>query len=78
MIEVVLLEGGTAQAPEQVLTAGADGYIRYWDFNEIDNAESDETPNVVISLKKEMRVVASTGEPAYIVDLVRGSDHWLI
>ena len=49
MIEVVLLEGGTSQAPEVVLTAGADGYIRTWDFFEIDNAESDETPNVVIT-----------------------------
>lgn len=78
MIEVVLLEGGTAQAPEVVLTAGADGFIRTWDFFEIDNAESDETPNVVISLKKEQRVVASNGEPAYIVDLVKGNDHWLV
>ena len=39
-IEVVLLEG------DQFITAGEDGYIRWWSFTDVDNAEADETPEV--------------------------------
>lgn len=78
MIEVVYLE----LDHEQFITAGADGYIKWWRFHEIDNAEADETIEVVITPIKEKLIKddvnGGTGEPAYIVNMTKGSDHWLI
>ena len=42
MIEVVYLDG------ETFITAGGDGYIKWWRFHDIDNAEADETIEVAI------------------------------
>ena len=42
MVEVVYLDG------EHIITAGGDGYIKWWKFNDIDNAEADETVEVAI------------------------------
>ena len=29
-------------------------------------------------MKKEIKVESRTGESAYIVDMIKGDDHWLI
>jgi hypothetical protein len=65
---------------EFFITAGADGYIKWWRFHEIDIAEADETIEVLISPVKEklIRDDANGGEPAYIVNMIKGTDHWLI
>ena len=42
MIEVVILDG------DYFITAGGDGYIKWWKFADLDNAEADETPEVMI------------------------------
>ncbi len=42
MIEVVFLEG------EHFITAARDGYIKWWRFADVDNAEADETVEVAI------------------------------
>lgn len=42
MIEVVYLD------EDHFITAGGDGYIKWWKFSDIDNAEADETIEVVI------------------------------
>ena len=74
MIEVVYLDG------ETFITAGGDGYIKWWRFHDIDNAEADETIEVAIQPIKEkiIRDDANGGEPAYIVNMIKGNDHWLI
>lgn len=74
MIEVVYLDG------EHFITAGGDGYIKWWKFHDIDNAEADETVEVVILPVKEkiIRDESNGGEPAYIVNMIKGNDHWLI
>jgi cilia- and flagella-associated protein 44 len=42
-IEVVIFDG------EHFITAGGDGYIKWWNFAEIDNAEADERIEVTIT-----------------------------
>lgn len=41
-IEFVTIEG------DKVITAGADGYIKYWDLHTIDQAEGDEVIEVAL------------------------------
>jgi len=50
MIEIIFLEDNF------FITAGADGFIKWWDFNEIDNAEADEVLEVVIAPLKEKQI----------------------
>jgi WD40 repeat protein len=72
-IEVVMFNG------EHFITAGGDGFIKWWRFSDVDNAEADETLEVAISPVKEQLVKdPKTGEPAYIVSMIKGRDHWLI
>ena len=73
-IEVVQLD------EDMFITAGGDGYIKWWRFADIDNAEADETLEVQILPVKEklVRDESNKGEPAYIVNMIKGNDHWLI
>lgn len=74
MIEIVYLDG------EHFITAGGDGYIKWWKFSDVDNAEADETVEVEIKPVKEkaIRDPTNNNEPAYIVNMIKGGDHWLI
>ena len=65
-IEVVILEEGF------VITAGADGYIRWWDFEQVDNAEPDEGLDIVITPLKDIKVQSPDGEVRYIVYIYIG------
>jgi hypothetical protein len=64
---------------ENCITAGGDGYIRWWKFADIDNAEAGDILEVEIHPIKEQIVLDETNnKPAYIVTMVKGPDHWLI
>ena len=72
-IEVVMFDG------ENFITAGGDGYIRWWKFSDVDNAEAGDHLEVAIQPIKEQIVLdETTNTPAYIVTMVKGPDHWLI
>ena len=73
-IEVIMFDG------DHFITAGGDGYIKWWKFGDIDNAEADETLEVAIHPVREkvVRDAANGGVPAYIVSMIKGNDHWLI
>jgi cilia- and flagella-associated protein 44 len=73
-VEVVMFDG------EHFITAGGDGYIKWWRFVDVDNAEADEHLEVAIAPVREVLVKdpAEGGEPAYIVSMIKGNDHWLI
>lgn len=72
-VEVVMFDG------EHFITAGGDGYIKWWKFADIDNAEADETLEVAIQPVKEKAVRdPTTGEYANIISMIKGTDHWLI
>lgn len=47
MIELVILDG------EHFITAGGDGYIKWWKYADVDNAEADETVEVEIKPVRE-------------------------
>jgi hypothetical protein len=64
---------------EHFITAGGDGFIKWWKFSDIDNAEADETLEVAIVPAKEKAVRdPATGEYANIISMIKGKDHWLI
>lgn len=71
-IETILFEN------DHFITSGADGYIRWWPLAEIDTAEADELPEVAITPVKEICITDDNGVPARIVNMVRGSDFWLL
>jgi hypothetical protein len=73
-IEVVTLED------DQIMTAGGDGYIKWWKFKEIDDAEADDVVEVAVTPIREKLIFDknNNNEPAYIVSMIKGNDHYLI
>ena len=72
-IEVVMFDG------EHFITAGGDGFIRWWKFADVDNAEAGDHLEVAIAPVREHQVIdEQTNTPAYIVTMIKGKDHWLI
>ncbi len=37
---------------KEIITCGSDGYIRFWDYSEINDGESDEQFNLFVKPKK--------------------------
>ena len=72
MIEVILFEN------DHFISAAHDGYIKWWSLAEIDNAEADEVLEVSIEPVKTCQVRTAEGDPAQIVNMVRGDNFWLI
>ena len=71
-IEVILFENG------EFITAGHDGYIKWWSLQQIDNAEADEIAEVIIQPLREISIKNNDGAYAHIVNMVRGKDFWLV
>jgi WD40 repeat protein len=72
MIEVVLYED------KNFITAGADGFIKWWPLADIDQAEGDEAPEVAIRPLKEVSISTPEGDYAHIVNMVKGKGMWLV
>jgi len=72
MIEVILFED------DQFISAGHDGYIKWWALAEIDAAESDEVLEVAIKPTKQCRVHTEKGDMAQIINMVKGLNFWLV
>ena len=73
MINSVILED------KFVITTGADGCIKWWDFDEIDNAEADEIINVPIGdPRAAVTIEGRDKKPAHIVHMIRSENHWLV
>ena len=82
-IEVVKLDeqGG------KIYTAGADGYVRVWDFTAVNDAEPGEDSSVVFIQPLE-GIRVGTGEPpavegalppaVSIKSLIMEEDHWVV
>jgi len=71
-IETILFED------EQFITAGSDGFIKWWSLTDIDNAEADEIAEVAIVPTKEVSVKTEDGDYAHIMNMVKGNGIWLI
>ena len=50
---------------EQIVTAGFDGYIRFWNSNAIDQAEGDDNLNFYIKPLKEILIM--TNETVFLL-----------
>lgn len=66
MIEVILFEN------DQFISAGHDGFIKWWSLAEIDNAEADEVLEVAIQPVKQCKIQTEKGDLAQIINMVRG------
>lgn len=55
-IESIFLETINGKDKQYIVTAGADGFIKFWDFNEIDQCEGDDHGNFYIKPTKIIQV----------------------
>ena len=55
------------------VTAGADGYMRWWDYETIDDAEVEEGAH----FETEPLVELLVGDGVKISSMLRGDDHWI-
>jgi len=81
MIDVVKLFEG------QIVTAGRDGWVKFWDVDIIDNIEADDFYNAYIKPVNEFQIFSNDDEPgikeedkvpACILDIQFGDGFWLI
>jgi len=74
MIEVIL------QEDEYFITAGADGYIKWWKMNDIDGAEAEEGIDFAICPTKEILIAESEDgtNPAHIMNMVLADNKYYI
>jgi WD40 repeat protein len=74
MVESLWLENGPS-GETVVASAGADGYIRHWPFEQIDQAQPEEgRPAASIDCLQEFCVAVGSR----VRDLYRGTNRWLI
>jgi WD40 repeat protein len=72
-LEVIILE------KDEFITAGEDGYIKFWNFFDVDSAEfSDEKMEVAIKPNREIFVSHADGTPAHINQMTREGDRWIL
>lgn len=71
-IEVILFENN------EFITAGRDGFIKWWSLQAIDNAEADEVSEVCIQPLNEVAIRTPDGQTAIIYNMVRGKGFWLV
>lgn len=67
-----------------IISAGADGYVRYWDFKTIDDIEANDDLSGYISPTKEFLLLANPDappeeqQPANIMEIVDYKSYWLV
>lgn len=72
-IEIIILQG------EMFITAGSDGFIKFWNFQTIDTAEfSDENMEFAIKPIREIFVAHQDGSPAHINQMLKEKDRWIL
>ena len=74
MIEVILQDG------DHFITAGRDGYIKWWKVSEVDSAEGEEGPDVAIAPVREIPIAENENgdNPACIVNMISANNKWYI
>lgn len=72
-LEIVILQ------KDEFITAGEDGFIKFWNFTDIDTAEfSDEKMEVAIKPIREISVKHEDGTPAHINQMIKEGDKWIL
>lgn len=74
MIEVIL------QEEENFITAGTDGWIKWWRVSEVDAAEADEGVDFPIRPVKEIQISENKlgKNPAHIMNMISAGKKWFI
>lgn len=54
---------------KQIVSAGIDGFIKFWDYDIINNSESDEQFNFYLKPLNEIYLEREKGLPAHIVHI---------
>ena len=73
MIEFVALD--ETNGVREIVTAGADGYVRKWRFDRLEFAEaSEEDPCIALDPIVERKI----GPGVQIRAMMRGDDHWIV
>jgi len=74
MIEVIVQDG------DYFLTAGADGYVKWWKVAEIDQAEAEEGTDVALKPLREVLIAENDrgDNPAHIMNMILADDQWYI
>ena len=73
MIEQVMIDD------KYVITAGKDGFIKWFDLTKISSAEPDET--LIFNIAESAKISIThpdTSIPAHIVSIIRNPDFWLL
>lgn len=63
---------------DRIVTAGGDGYVRFWDANLIDQAEGDDNNNFDLTPEKEVYIEVEQGKPASIMHIAVSEDQWIV
>jgi len=76
------LHGGTIEIikfiNDEFMTAGADGYLKWWSLAQIDAAEADEILEVAIQpLKEKLIFDHDLNKPANLIHMTQCETHWL-
>jgi len=70
------------EIPEKILcviTGGYDGYLKWWIFTDIENANIDDNSNAYIKPAVEKLLINPlTGLPVKIINLVKETDFWVV
>lgn len=62
----------------KLISAGSDGYIRFWDGPAINTGESDEQFNLYAQPEKEIYFEAINGGPAHIIWIDMSEEFWIV
>lgn len=54
---------------KQIISGGVDGYIRFWDYDVINNSESNEQFNFFLKPTNEIYFEREEGLPAHIIHI---------
>jgi hypothetical protein len=71
-IETILFED------DQFITAGTDGFVKWWHLADIEAAEAGEIAEVAIFPSKEIAIKTDDDDYAQIKNMVKGNGIWLI
>ena len=63
---------------DKIVTAGADGYIRFWDANAIDMAEGDDNNFLNMIPEREIYLETEKGVPASIIHIAVSESQWIV
>lgn len=66
-IECVIIDG------DEVMSSGTDGYIRWWDINDLMQADTEEGYYCTIQPRHQVLI----GETSEINNLIKGDKMWL-